>query len=255
MPYVDIEGHNYYYSQNYQGNPKLNNQTIIFIHGAGGNHKFWYNQSKELSSEFLINVPDLPGHGKSEGTPINNIAGYSSFINKFIDSTAKAPVYLAGHSMGGAIAMDFALKYPQKLKKLILIGTGPRLRVMPQILETFSKGQHFLELVNWFYRKNPPQTLLDLAKKDVISTNPKVWFADFTACNNFDITDNLKNIKTNTLVIGAAEDMLTPLKYSKTLERELPRAKLEVIDGAGHMMMLEKPDQVNFAITNFIRGE
>jgi len=252
MSHIVIDGYNYYYEQIFRGN-KQKPETIVFIHGAGGNYKLWYYQSMVLSQDFCIMVPDLPGHGKSDGKPSRTIDGYSSFINNLLEYTVKEPVFLAGHSMGGAIAMDFALKYPQKIKGLVLIGTGSRLKVAPQILDTFRSGQHFFGLIKWFYR-NPPQKLLDYAREDMLSTDPRIWFADFSACNNCDITDRLADIKLPVLVIGAESDMLTPLKFSKLLVDNLPQAVLEVINEAGHMMMLEKPGIINEAISKFIKG-
>ena len=254
MPNILIDGYNYYYEQNFKGDAQKP-ETIVFIHGAGGNHKLWYNQLMGLNEDFCIVVPDLPGHGKSEGKASSTIEGYTMFINKLLENTEKNNVYLAGHSMGGAIAMDFALKFPHKIKGLIVIGTAARLKVAHQILDTFKDGKHFFKLIKWFYRKNPSQILLDYAKKDMLSTDTKVWYADFTACNNFDITGNLTDINLPTLVIGAKEDMLTPLKLSKSLVDNLPQAVLEIINEAGHMMMLEKPDIVNKLISKFIKGE
>ncbi|HAP32053.1 MAG TPA: alpha/beta hydrolase, partial [Firmicutes bacterium] len=88
----------------------------------------------------------------------------------------------------------------------------------------------------------------------ILQVPPEVWYADFTACNNFDILSDLLRINIPTLVLCGAEDRMTPLKYSRYLAENIAWAKLEIFDGAGHMLMLEKPDEVNMAVQNFLEG-
>lgn len=83
------------------------------------------------------------------------------------------------------------------------------------------------------------------------NTDPLIYLNDLKSCDRFDIRDNLHRISKPTLIICGSEDSLTPVKYSRFLEENLPQSRLEIINGAGHMVMLEKPEAVNRAIINF----
>lgn len=250
MPSVVFNGTVYHYTV---GIPQQDSKhAIIFVHGAGGNHKYWIYQTSELGQKFLTFAVDLPGHGQSAGQPCSSIEDYCEFIYDFAERTVGTKFYLAGHSMGGAIAMQFALRYPDRLNGLILIGTGARLKVVPAILDTFAAGQQFPDLVHLAYGPNTSTDLISWAREEIDYTDPKIYYKDFTACNNFDIMEQLDDIKVPALVLGAAEDRLTPPKYSEYLAANINHTRLHIIKGAGHMMMLENPREVNRLIEQFI---
>lgn len=251
MPKVVINGIKYHYEAKF---PKHYQQVIIFIHGAGGNHKHWSKQIIELGKKYFTIAVDLPGHGDSEGQASSSIEEYSNFIHLFAEHVIGTRFFLAGHSMGGAIAMDYATRFPGNLHGLVLVGTGARLRVAKEILETFAAGKRFPQLMDFAYGKDAPNELIDLARLEMENTDPQVYYNDFLACDNFNIMEHLSLIKIPTLILGSSEDKLTPFKYSEYLAQNISNAKLARIDNAGHMMMLEKPDQVNSEVIQFIEN-
>lgn len=252
MPFVTMNSAKYHYEANMPpGEPR---QAILFVHGAGGSHQHWRFQLSSLGVENLSIAVDLPEHGLSGGKALDSISGYSRFIEDFADRLLGTPFILAGHSMGGAIAMDFALNNPDRLAGLILVGTGSRLRVMPQLLEAFKNGKVFTDLVRFAYGPDTPEELLSLARQEMENVHPTVSYADFTACDNFNIDDDLDRINVPTLVIAAGNDVMTPVKYGKRLTEKIPGAKMAVISGAGHMMMLEQPEQFNTTVAEFVRS-
>lgn len=249
MPKVCINGKMYHYAA---GIPDREPEgVVVFVHGAGGNHRHWSFQVPSLGLKRLTLAVDLPGHGLSEGQAAKSIGEYAEFIYDFAEHVSGSRFFLAGHSMGGAIAMDFALRFPEKLAGLILVGTGARLRVAPALLETFGSGRHFMPLIDLAYGPDTPAELVDLAREEMRQTNPDVHYSDFLACDAFDIMERVGEINTPTLVLGASEDRLTPLKYSRYLAEQIKNARLEIIEGAGHMMTLEKPEAVNRYIEQF----
>ncbi|KJS10928.1 MAG: alpha/beta hydrolase [Desulfotomaculum sp. BICA1-6] len=225
--------------------------AIIFVHGAGGNHRHWDYQLPYLGQVWLTIAVDLPGHGLSEGRAAQSIEDYANFIYDFAEHVVGTRFILAGHSMGGAIAMNFALRFPQQLAGLILVGTGARLRVAPEMLEHFGAGKHFLPLNDLAYGPDTPAELITLAREEMLQTNPEVYHHDFIACNGFDVMSQVKDINVPTLVLGASEDRLTPVKYSRYLANQINNAQLEIIAGAGHMMMYEKPAAFNRYLQQF----
>src|SRR5258706_13404940 len=107
---------------------------VILIHGAGGNHLSWPPQIRRLPGQ-LIYAIDLPGHGKSDGVGRHSIGEYVEDVIGFIKSLKLRATILVGISMGSAIALSLALKYPKKGLGLVLLEVGPKLRVTPKIIQ------------------------------------------------------------------------------------------------------------------------
>lgn len=251
MPYIDIKQKRYYYEAVLPSS-KEPQHIIVFIHGAGGSHKNWACQIEQFGKDHLALALDLPGHGQSGGNPAKNIMEYVNFLELFARHLIGSPFILVGHSMGGAIAMSFAHDYPQMLSGLVLAGTGCRLKVLPAILNSFAKGDIFRDLINYLYGKDTKTDLLNIARSELENVSPKVFFNDFSACNNFDISDKLDEISTPALIISACEDRLTPVKYGEYLNTHLPDSYMHTIRNAGHMMMLEQPQEFNKLLHEFI---
>ena len=106
---------------------------LVLVHGAGGNLMHWPGALRRLPGHTVYAL-DLPGHGKSGGAGRAEIGAYADVVRGFAEALGLVPFVLAGHSMGGAIALEFALRYPARLAGLILVGTGAKLRVAPEIL-------------------------------------------------------------------------------------------------------------------------
>jgi pimeloyl-ACP methyl ester carboxylesterase len=225
---------------------------VVFCHGSGGRHHHWLYQLKGLKGKINPLAVDLPGHGRSEGEPADEIAVYRDWLHRFAGALGIGPFVAAGHSMGGAIALDYALNYPEDILGLILVGSGARLRVLPAFLEKLQEGVVPAALADFLYCPDAPQELLQKGREEVASTAASVYQADLSACDKFDVTDKLSHISRPVIMICGSEDRLTPVKYSHYLAEKLPSGKVTVIDGAGHMVMLEKPEAVNRAIEAFI---
>ena len=111
-------------------------KTIVFVHGAGGNHKMWSSQVEHLSKCCNTVAINLPGHGLGRDKGETTIGGYVNAVVELIDGLGLKKIVLGGQSMGGAIAQEFALTYPQRMLAIILFSTGARLRVLPQIFDS-----------------------------------------------------------------------------------------------------------------------
>jgi len=201
-----------------------------------------------------IYAPDLPGHGHSNGTGRAKIADYADWLLAFLDALSVEQATLAGHSMGGAIALDLALRHPDRVAGLILIATGARLRVLPAILEGLLQDfEATLDLiVRSAFGPEAPESVVRLSRQRMAATSPAVLHDDFRACDAFDVRDRLGQIQVPTLVICGTADQLTPAKYAAYLQEHIPGASLVLIEGAGHMVMLEKPDVVAEAVAHFL---
>jgi pimeloyl-ACP methyl ester carboxylesterase len=248
LPFINIDDKKVYYA----GDSQAEGIPVIFCHGSGGGHHHWLYQLKGLKGNINPLAVDLPGHGRSEGEPADDIAVYREWLHRFTDALGVGPFVAAGHSMGGAIALDYALHYPENTLGLILVGSGARLRVLPAFLETLQEGAVPAELADFLYCPDTPQELLQRGREEVASTAASIYHADLSACDKFDVTDKLPRISRQAMMICGSEDRLTPVKYSHYLAEKLPAGKVAVIEGAGHMVMIEKPEAVNQAIEAFI---
>ncbi len=247
MPYLEVDGKSCYYV----GNTDRKGVPVLFCHGSGGGHHHWIYQLKNLPPTINPLAVDLPGHGRSEGAPADDIAFYRDWLYRFTNALRIGRFVPAGHSMGGAIALDYALEHPGETLGLILVGSGAKLRVLPSFLEELEQGSIPKALGEYLYAPNAPEELIKRGHREMENTDPLIYLNDLKSCDRFDIRDNLHRISKPTLIICGSEDSLTPVKYSRFLEENLPQSRLEIINGAGHMVMLEKPEAVNRAIINF----
>lgn len=253
MPTVEVDGRSIHYLTGVSGFAP-ERSTIVFVHGAGGNGLVWQNQRRGLDRGINTICMDLPGHGQSQGPGCASVAEYSRWLLLFIRSLELSGAVLAGHSMGAAVVLEAAVSNPEELTGLVLIGGGARLRVsseIPQELKSdFEVGA--AQLVHRCYGPESSKKLIKWGLELFLEERPNVIFDDFKACNEFDRMEQIGSIKKPVLVICGSEDSMTPPKYSQYLAEHLRRATLRIIEGAGHMVMVENPFKVNAAILKFL---
>lgn len=253
MSYTNVAGEKIFYFR-HQGDPK-GQRTLVFVHGAGGNHLHWPPQLRRLAGANAYAL-DLPVHGQSEGQGRTSISAYADFVAAFLETLGLEKVTLVGHSMGGATALDFALRYPERLAGLVLVGSGARLRVAPAILNGIHQDfEATVRLIcDYAFGPDASEQLKHAGLRQMRQTDPDVLYGDFAACDAFDVMDRLGEIRCPALAICGTADRLTPPKYSTYLRDNIPDAQLVLVEGAGHMVMLERPEAVTQAIADFITG-
>jgi len=251
MPTVD----ELYYFSHAAEDVKNNRPPVILIHGAGGNHLSWPPQIRRLAGETIYAL-DLPGHGQSEGTGRQSIEAYADDVILFMKSLKIRRAVIVGISMGSAVALTLALKYPKKVKALALLGSGAKMRVAQTVLETAGNPNTFESAVDTInancFGEGAQQNLIEFSKQAMLKMRPPVLLGDFLACNEFNVVDQLEEIKIPTLVICGAEDKMTPPKFSESLRDGITKSTLHILDRAGHMVMLEKPDEVAELLKHFL---
>lgn len=239
----------------YEGSEEGRKPPVILIHGAGGTHLFWPSEMRRLPG-YRIHAPDLPGHGKSNGRGQQSIRAYAEELVEWLAAMGVHSAVFVGHSMGGAIALTLALDFPEHVLGLGLVASGARMRVAPAILESAANPTTFHNAVEMivasaFSPESSPR-LIELASQRMAETRPSVLHGDFLACDAFDETERLAQIRQPALVVCGADDKLTPPRYSQFLADTLPNASLRMIPNAGHMVMLEQPQAVASALAAFL---
>lgn len=226
---------------------------LLLVHGAGGSRLDWPTELRRLPGAQVWTL-DLPGHGRSSGPGRVTIPDYARDVGTFLRAANLPPVIVVGHSMGGAIAQQLALDDSDHVAGLVLIATGSKLPVEPTLpqraLDEPSATIDWLIARAW--HRDTSDSQLALARARLSQMSPIVLQGDFLACATFDVRHRLAEIAVPTLVIGAAEDRMVPLKFSNTLAETIPHARLIVIDGAAHMVPLEHPARVTRAIAEWV---
>jgi pimeloyl-ACP methyl ester carboxylesterase len=228
--------------------------SLVFIHGAGGNWTSWHLQRDYFGRDFNCFIMELPGHGAAQSQGAQEVKSYALWIRGALEELEITDPFVIGHSMGGAIAMDLALRFPAFPKGLILVGTGARLRVLPRILDEikddFPRTVEFIGELS--FAKDAPEEMVRVAIAEMLKNSADVLYGDFTACDRFDIMEEVGGINPPALIICGDQDACTPIKYSRYLAERINGSRLEVIEGAGHMVMLERPEQFNKKVETFL---
>ena len=248
---VKASGLHYYASEadNYLRPP------VLLIHGAGGHHLYWPAQVRRLADQRVFAI-DLPGHGRSDGIGHHRVQAYVEDVLQFMSQLRLNAAVLVGHSMGGAIALDAALRHPQRVLGLGLVGSGARLRVHPEILSKAGQVATFAAAVSLIgersFAARAGARLKELALKRMAEIRPAVLEGDLLACDAFDAMGLLAEIACPTLILCGAEDEMTPRRFSEYLHENIRGSILRIVPNAGHMVMLEEPHAVADALGNFL---
>lgn len=232
--------------------------SLIFVHGSGDSAGIWRLQVENFGPEqaFAIN---LPGHGQCPDTLPDEVSvlDYARSVHTIMTDELhlKRPI-IGGHSLGGAIALSMGLEYPNELSGLILVGTGARLRVHPDLLSgaKTAPDQTRTQLSQLAVARENASTLPSKIMQEQVAPANNILYRDLAACNVFDCMAQLPELRLPALIICGEEDRLTPVKYSQFLKNALPDATLVIIPNAGHYVMREQPRAVNQTIQNWLEA-
>ncbi|MFN2136885.1 MAG: alpha/beta fold hydrolase [Candidatus Promineifilaceae bacterium] len=249
MATLDLESISLYFThpRRQPGGPAL-----LLLHGVGGSHLAWPRHLQKLPGRDIYSL-DLPGHGRSTGQ-YDTIAGFGSAVDSFARALGLRNTCVAGHSMGGAIALWLARQHPSWLSSLVLVGSGARLPVSPQILSGLQQQPDAVVEQIMAYAWAAPGPLAGAAAAEMRSAGADTLLGGFMACDSFDARDWLSEVELPALIVCGTEDRMTPLALSRELAADLPNATLQLIEGAGHYVTLERPGAVATAVAAFLAG-
>ncbi len=210
----------------------------MFIHGAASNHHTWARQRRLGWDVWMGDLPTL--NHISPRYLIDQLADWC--LSQLIE-----PTIIVGHSMGGAIAQMMALKNPQRVSALVLVGTGPHLPVNSQLLDLLANDptEALENIARWSISKKSDPKLLEVSIEMAKTVSRDRALQEFTACQFFDARPQLQKISCPVYLVRATEDKMTPTALSDEFLMAWPDMPVFDIADAGHLMMLEQPEKFN----------
>jgi pimeloyl-ACP methyl ester carboxylesterase len=254
MPEVSVRGRRLAYEVQPKDLDK-SSLSVVFIHGSGGDREDWAGQLDGLPKVANVVILELPGHGQSDPPGETTVKAYAQWVADFVDALGLQKVVLVGCSLGSAITQWIALFNPKPwLVGIGLVGAGARLRVHPAFLEGLKKDEQkaLAMLSDFCLSAATGQPLRDSLKEKFEKISADLVHGDLSACNEFDVMDNIGKLRLPTWILVGADDQLTPAKYARYLHEAIEGSRLAVVPQAGHLAMMEKPEEFNRLLAEFL---
>ncbi len=250
MPTFVFEEHPVYYAAQGAG---AAGAPLLLIHGVGGGYLHWPPHLRRLPGRPVYAI-DLPGHGRSSGPGLATIVDFVHLVSAWVDALGVDTCVLAGHSLGSALALSWALEQPARVAALVLVGAGPRLRVDTALLNLL-QSDFAAATARIAYLSYGPTVRADQREiylRHLRTVNPAVLYNAFAACNEFDATARLAAVTMPTLILAGASDRMTPPALASELQAGITGATLQILPNTGHMIPIEQPQATRDAIAAFL---
>ena len=245
--------------------------TVVFIHGVLNDHSVWILQSRWFANHgWNVLAIDLPGHCRSAGAPPASVEAAAKFVVALLDAAGVEKAALVGHSFGSLIALETAAQAPERVSHVALVGTAYPMVVSPALLESsLNTPMRAIDMVNTFSHSMlaPPPSSLGpgtwlyggsrALMRRVLASNREVnvFHVGFSACNDYANGEAamaaVAAAKCPVLFLLGASDQMTPPRAAKALQAKASGAKVVTVQ-AGHALMSEAPDEVLFALKDFL---
>lgn len=265
MPYIQLNNVKLFYVKEGEGK-----EVILFSHGLLWSHKMFEAQIKYLSKFYTVFAYDHRGQGQSEVTEgPYDMDLLTMDALEFIEKAIGQSVHFAGLSMGGFVGMRLAARYPDKIKSLILLETSAN----TEPVENLPKYKFLNGVVKWFgviptvansvmkimfaqsWIENPRNKAAYKSWVKELQSNKKTITRSVEAViYRKGVEDEIRNIKCPTMVVVGDEDVATKPEKAKFIQMSIPNADLHIVPGAGHSSSIEKPDEVNRLIKEWIEA-
>jgi pimeloyl-ACP methyl ester carboxylesterase len=236
--------------------------VVILIHGLGADSHHWALNIGPLAENFRVIALDQIGYGKSEKPVMRYTVGnFADYLHGFMVALNIPKASLVGNSLGGWVAVDFAIRHPEMVEKLVLVDAAGLHPTPP--LKTPAGGWKNLTPFNtrWFFdlmAANKEWATADLGPhsyerhvKNGDSYTVASSVAEMATGREFE-DKKLDKVKAPTLIIWGRDDMLIPMKMGEHFNKGIAGSQMIVIDGTGHIPMVGKPAEFNAAVIKFL---
>lgn len=223
-------------------------RTLFLLHGAGGDHRLWGDVQSRLEAAGTAAVAlDLAGHGRSGGPARDTVEASADDVEETAEALQVGEWAVAGHSLGGAVALTLAARHAPGLRGAGVVSSGARLPVDPMILRgTIEAFPCTVEnLARFCFARGTPENLRRDAVRFMAEAGPRALHADFTACAGYAVSPALlETIRVPVEVVCGEADVLTPVALSEEVAGAVPGARLSRLAGCGHMPLVEAPGEL-----------
>jgi pimeloyl-ACP methyl ester carboxylesterase len=238
--------------------------TVVFIHGAGMDHTVWALQTRWFAHHGRnVLAVDLPGHGRSAGPALRDIAAMADCVLAALDTVGAKRAALVGHSMGALVALAAAGRAPDRVAGLALLGVTPLMPVHPDLLAQAASGAHNAVdlIVTWAVGRQaqlganeaPGLWLTGAALRLLERADPAVLAGDLAACDAYrGAAAAAASVTAPTLLLLGGDDRMAPPGKAVAFARTFRDGRSTVLRGVGHMMMLEDPAAVLAALKEVV---
>lgn len=255
MSFANVNGLKLFYEIHGEGEP------LILINGLGGNHLGWLTIFSQLTKKYQVIIFDNRGAGQSE-VPKGpyKIADMAEDVVALLDHLNIKKANVMGNSMGGAIVQTLLLHHAGRFNKAVILGSFSQIPEAGKLAVTNSvdlmkAGTNISlimdQFIPWVYGNDYlsipgcPKEVKEMMLANPYPQTPEGYLGQYEATIDFDIRDELKSIEhDNVSILTGADDVLTPPHCSKIMHEGIPCSQLKIIEGAGHMIHVEKPDAV-----------
>jgi pimeloyl-ACP methyl ester carboxylesterase len=252
---IKVDGLDVHYYTAGQGEP------LVVIHGGGGDAKTWLNNIAALSDNYLVYAPDLPGYGASQ--PLDGdyyIPELTEFVESFSDNLGLESFHLMGHSLGGGVALNYALESPQKIKKLVLVSSlclgreialWVRLLSIPALIRSIGAlVLAVLRGIKWLVKTllAPIEFVMPFSPASVNLGGSVTTFKEQTLV----LAGRLSEIIVPTLLVWGAKDPIVPVKHAYAAAQVIPDCQLKVFAGRGHNVHRDELDEFSRLLNRFL---
>lgn len=230
--------------------------AVVLVHGAGMDHSVWALQSRALArAGYSVLAVDLPGHGRSGGQALASIEALADWLDRFIGVAGFDSAMVAGHSMGALASLDLAARHPARVRGLVLLGAAAAMPVHPDLIAAAQEDLPAAAamITAWGFSASaalggnpaPGLWLTGGARRLLERSRPGVLHTDLVACDAYAGGDTAaRRVACPALVVAGGADRMAPASAGIALAAAIPGGRAVGLDGAGHMLMAERPDAV-----------
>jgi pimeloyl-ACP methyl ester carboxylesterase len=248
------------------GNRELvsDRKTVVLIHGAGQDHTIWVLPTRYFAHhQRNVLAVDLPGHGRSTGPALRTVEEMAEWIMRVLDTARLKTAAVVGHSLGSLIALEAAARYPHRVRALAMVGASVPMPVSEKLLATAEADDHdALDMLTlWGHSRSahlggnstPGMWMLGCAVRLLERSASGVLHADLEACHRFQKgLERARNVSSPTLLVLGRHDSMTPVRAAGDLSRALANVETVVLEGSGHAILSERPDEVLDALIRIV---
>jgi 3-oxoadipate enol-lactonase len=242
-------------------------QPLVFLHGIGGAARAWRGQLGAFGDRYLAIAWDMPGYGESAPLPTVSISTLSDALRDFLLQVAATKPILVGHSIGGMIVQQLLSKSPDLARAIVLVQTSPAFgkpdgdwqkTFIHARLGPLDRGETLASLapslVGELVGDEPDIGGIALARDCMAAVPETTYRSTMLALMGFDLRHALKNITVPTLVLAGSKDNNAPAPMMAKMASYIPSAEYIEIEGAGHLVNLERAEAFNSALDQFLKA-